>query len=508
MSIKVDDITRIIREQLGSFSLDVDVAEVGAVVSVGDGIARVQGVDRAMAGEMLEFPNGLFGIALNLEEESVGAVLLGQSDELKEGDQVRRTGRIISVPVGDEILGRVVNPLGQPVDGKGPIATSRFAPIEKLAPGVTDRQPVKEPLQTGLKAIDAMIPIGRGQRELIIGDRQTGKTAVAVDTIINQKGQDVVCIYNAIGQKQSTIAQVVKTLEEYGAMEYTIVVAASASEPAPLLYISPYSACAIGEYFRDSSRHALCIYDDLSKHAQAYREISLLLRRPPGREAYPGDVFYLHSRLLERAAKLKKDLGGGSLTALPIIETQAGDLSAYIPTNVISITDGQLFLESDLFNQGVRPAINVGNSVSRVGGSAQIKAMRQVAGSLRLDLAQYRELAAFAQFGSDLDKATQAQLNRGQRLVEILKQPQYQPLPVEKQILIIFAAINGYFDPVEVAAIRGLEIELYQFVDNRHPSLLRELVDKKQIDDDMKAKLHDLMKEFTKDVIESKKAVA
>ncbi len=508
MSIKADDITRIIREQLGSFSLDVDVAEVGAVVSVGDGIARVQGVDRAMAGEMLEFPNGLFGIALNLEEESVGAVLLGQSDELKEGDQVRRTGRIISVPVGDEILGRVVNALGQPVDGKGPIATSRFAPIEKLAPGVTDRQPVKEPLQTGLKAIDAMIPIGRGQRELIIGDRQTGKTAVAVDAIINQKGKDVICIYNAIGQKQSTIAQVVKTLEEYGAMEYSIVVAASASEPAPLLYISPYSACAIGEYFRDTGRHALCIYDDLSKHAQAYREISLLLRRPPGREAYPGDVFYLHSRLLERAAKLKKELGGGSLTALPIIETQAGDLSAYIPTNVISITDGQLFLESDLFNQGVRPAINVGNSVSRVGGSAQIKAMRQVAGSLRLDLAQYRELAAFAQFGSDLDKATQSQLNRGQRLVEILKQPQYQPLPVEKQILIIFAAINGYFDPVEISAIRELEIELYQFVDNRHPSLLRELVEKKQIDDDIKAKLHDLMKEFTKDVIELKKAVA
>ena len=508
MSIKADDITRIIREQLGSFSLDVDVAEVGAVVSVGDGIARVQGVDRAMAGEMLEFPNGLFGIALNLEEESVGAVLLGQSDELKEGDQVRRTGRIISVPVGDEILGRVVNALGQPVDGKGPIATSRFAPIEKLAPGVTDRQPVKEPLQTGLKAIDAMIPIGRGQRELIIGDRQTGKTAVAVDAIINQKGKDVICIYNAIGQKQSTIAQVVKTLEEYGAMEYSIVVSASASEPAPLLYISPYSACAIGEYFRDTGRHALCIYDDLSKHAQAYREISLLLRRPPGREAYPGDVFYLHSRLLERAAKLKKELGGGSLTALPIIETQAGDLSAYIPTNVISITDGQLFLESDLFNQGVRPAINVGNSVSRVGGSAQIKAMRQVAGSLRLDLAQYRELAAFAQFGSDLDKATQSQLNRGQRLVEILKQPQYQPLPVEKQILIIFAAINGYFDPVEISAIRELEIELYQFVDNRHPSLLRELVEKKQIDDDIKAKLHDLMKEFTKDVIELKKAVA
>ncbi len=508
MSIKADDITRIIREQLGSFSLDVDVAEVGAVVSVGDGIARVQGVDRAMAGEMLEFPNELFGIALNLEEDSVGAVLLGQSQDLKEGDQVRRTGRIISVPVGDEMLGRVVNALGQPVDGKGPIATSQFAPIEKIAPGVTDRQPVKEPLQTGLKAIDAMIPIGRGQRELIIGDRQTGKTAVAVDAIINQKGKDVVCIYNAIGQKQSTIAQVVKTLEEYGAMEYTIVVAASASEPAPLLYISPYSACALGEFFRDSGRHALCIYDDLSKHAQAYREISLLLRRPPGREAYPGDVFYLHSRLLERAAKLKKELGGGSLTALPIIETQAGDLSAYIPTNVISITDGQLFLEADLFNQGVRPAINVGNSVSRVGGSAQIKAMRQVAGSLRLDLAQYRELAAFAQFGSDLDKATQAQLSRGQRLVEILKQPQYQPLPVEKQILIIFAAINGYFDQVEVSAIQGLEIELYKFVDGRHPSILREIVDKKQIDDDLKVKVHDLLKEFTKDVIELKKAVA
>jgi F-type H+/Na+-transporting ATPase subunit alpha len=508
MDIRAEEISKIIRDQIGNYTVSVDVAEVGSVIAIGDGIARVHGVDRAMAGEMLEFPHGVFGIALNLEEESVGTVLLGDFKAIKEGDQVKRTGRIISVPVGDEMLGRVVNALGQPVDGKGPIVTSRFAPIEKIAPGVTDRQPVKEPIQTGLKAIDAMIPIGRGQRELIIGDRQTGKTAVAVDTIINQRGKDVVCIYNAIGQKQSTIAQVVKTLEEYGAMEYTIVVAASASEPAPLLYISPYSACAIGEYFRDSSRHALCIYDDLSKHAQAYREISLLLRRPPGREAYPGDVFYLHSRLLERAAKLKKDLGGGSLTALPIIETQAGDLSAYIPTNVISITDGQLFLESDLFNQGVRPAINVGNSVSRVGGSAQIKAMRQVAGSLRLDLAQYRELAAFAQFGSDLDKATQAQLNRGQRLVEILKQPQYQPLPVEKQILIIFAAINGYFDQVEVSAIGGLETELYQFVDNRHPSLLREVIDRKQIDDDLKAKLHDLMKEFTKDVIELKKAAA
>jgi len=500
MTIKADDITRIIREQLGAFTIDVDVAEVGAVVSVGDGIARVQGVDKTMAGEMLEFPNGLFGIALNLEEESVGTVLLGQAKDLKEGDQVKRTGRIMSVPVGDEMLGRVVNALGQPVDGKGPIATTKFSPIERIAPGVTDRQPVKEPLQTGLKAIDAMIPIGRGQRELIIGDRQTGKTAVAIDTIINQKGKDVICIYNAIGQKQSTIAQVVRTLEEYGAMEYSIVVAASASEPAPLLYISPYSACAIGEFFRDSGRHALCVYDDLSKHAQAYREISLLLRRPPGREAYPGDVFYLHSRLLERAAKLKKEIGGGSLTALPIIETQAGDLSAYIPTNVISITDGQLFLESDLFNQGVRPAINVGNSVSRVGGSAQVKAMRQVAGTLRLDLAQYRELAAFAQFGSDLDKATQAQLARGRRLVEILKQPQYNPLPVEQQIILIFAAINGYFDGVEVETIFGLEGQLYTFFANQHSSVLRDLVAKKTIDDDLKSQLHAAMKDFIKGV--------
>ena len=508
MDIRAEDISKIIREQIGNYAVDVDVAEVGTVIAIGDGIARLHGIERAMAGEMIEFPHSVFGIALNLEEDSVGAVLLGDFKAIKEGDTVKRTGRIISVPVGDEMLGRVVNALGQPIDGKGPIQAKQFQPIERLAPGVVDRQPVKEPLQTGLKAIDAMVPIGRGQRELIIGDRQTGKTAVAVDTIINQRGKDVICIYNAVGQKQSTVAQVVRTLEEYDAMSYTIVVAAAASDPAPMLYISPYSACAIGEYFRDSGRHALCVYDDLSKHAQAYREISLLLRRPPGREAYPGDVFYLHSRLLERAAKLNAQHGGGSLTALPIIETQAGDLSAYIPTNVISITDGQIFLESDLFHQGVRPAINVGNSVSRVGGSAQIKAMRQVAGSLRLDLAQYRELAAFAQFGSDLDKATQSQLNRGQRLVEILKQPQYQPLPVEKQILIIFAAINGYFDPVEISAIRELEIELYQFVDNRHPSLLRELVEKKQIDDDIKAKLHDLMKEFTKDVIELKKAVA
>src|SRR2546422_5553277 len=451
MDIKADEISKIIREQIGSFAVDVDVAEVGSIISVGDGIARVHGVDNAMAGEMLEFPKGVFGIALNLEEESVGAVLLGDFTEIKEGDPVKRTGRIISVPVGDELLGRVVNALGQPIDGKGPIVTKQTSPIERLAPGVVDRQSVKEPIQTGLKAIDAMVPIGRGQRELIIGDRQTGKTAVAIDAILNQKETGVICIYNAIGQKQSTIAQVVKTLEDADAMRYSIVVAAGASDPAPLLYISPYSACAMGEFFRDSGRHALCIYDDLSKHAQAYREISLLLRRPPGREAYPGDVFYLHSRLLERAAKLKKDLGGGSLTALPIIETQAGDLSAYIPTNVISITDGQIFLESDLFHQGVRPAINVGNSVSRVGGSAQIKAMRQVAGTLRLDLAQYRELAAFAQFGSDLDKSTQAQLSRGARLVEILKQPQYEPLTVERQVAIIYAGTNGYLDKIPVS---------------------------------------------------------
>src|SRR5205809_7381151 len=472
MDIRADEISKIIREQIGSFAVDVDVAEVGSIISIGDGIARVHGVENVMAGGMLEFPHGVFGIALNLEEESVGAVLLGEFKEIKEGDIVKRTGRIISVPVGDELLGRVVNALGQPIDGKGPIATKQFSPIERIAPGVVDRQSVKEPLQTGLKAIDAMVPIGRGQRELIIGDRQTGKTAVAIDTILNQKDTGVVCIYNAIGQKASTVAQVVRTLEDADAMRYTIVVAATAADPAPLLYISPYSACTFGEYFRDSGRHALVVYDDLSKHAQAYREISLLLRRPPGREAYPGDVFYLHSRLLERAAKLKNDAGGGSLTALPIIETQAGDLSAYIPTNVISITDGQIFLESDLFNQGVRPAINVGNSVSRVGGSAQIKAMRQVAGSLRLDLAQYRELAAFAQFGSDLDKATQSQLHRGQRLVEILKQPQYQPLPVEKQVAIIYAGTNGYLDGIAVDKLREYENSLYRFLDDRYPQLL------------------------------------
>jgi F-type H+-transporting ATPase subunit alpha len=508
MNIKADEISKIIREQIGSFAVDVDVSEVGSVVSLGDGIARVHGVENAMAGEMLEFPHGVLGIALNLEEESVGVVLLGEFKEIKEGDPVKRTGRIISVPVGEELLGRVVNALGQPIDGKGPIATKQFSPIERLAPGVVDRQGVREPLQTGLKAIDSMVPIGRGQRELIIGDRQTGKTAVALDTILNQKDTGVICIYNAIGQKQSTVAQVVRTLEEADALRYSIVVAATASDPAPLLYISPYSACTFGEFFRDSSRHALVIYDDLSKHAQAYREISLLLRRPPGREAYPGDVFYLHSRLLERAAKLNKELGAGSLTALPIIETQAGDLSAYIPTNVISITDGQIFLESDLFNQGVRPAINVGNSVSRVGGSAQIKAMRQVAGTLRLDLAQYRELAAFAQFGSDLDKATQAQLNRGARLVEILKQPQYQPLAVERQVAILYAGVNGYLDQVAVSDVLAFETELFAFIESKHPDVFKGIVEKKQLDDQLKAALDGAVKTFAADFTARRKAAA
>jgi F-type H+-transporting ATPase subunit alpha len=508
MDIKAEEISKIIKDQIGSFAVKVDVAEVGTVISIGDGIARIHGVERAMAGEMLEFPKGVFGIALNLEEDSVGAVLLGDFTLIKEGDPVKRTGRIISVPVGDEMLGRVVNALGQPIDGKGPITTKQFLPIERIAPGVVDRQPVKEPLQTGLKAIDGMVPIGRGQRELIIGDRQTGKTAVAVDAIINQRGKGVICIYNAVGQKQSTVAQVVRTLEEYDAMSYTIVVSASASDPAPMLYISPYSACAIGEFFRDSGRHALVVYDDLSKHAQAYREISLLLRRPPGREAYPGDVFYLHSRLLERAAKLNAAKGGGSLTALPIIETQAGDLSAYIPTNVISITDGQIFLESDLFHQGVRPAINVGNSVSRVGGSAQIRAMRQVAGSLRLDLAQYRELAAFAQFGSDLDKATQAQLNRGRRLVEILKQPQYQPLAVEKQVAIIYAATKGFLDAVAVEELRRYEEDLYRFIETRHPKVFTGIAEKKILDDEVKAALESALTEFNNQFLAGRQATA
>src|SRR6186997_2274678 len=489
MEIKADEISKIIREQIGSYAVEVDVAEVGSVVSLGDGIARVHGVERAMAGEMLEFPHGVFGIALNLEEDGVGAVLLGEYTEIKEGDTVKRTGRIISVPVGEELLGRVVNALGQPIDGKGPITSKQFMPIERIAPGVVDRQPVREPLQTGLKAIDAMVPIGRGQRELIIGDRQTGKTAVAVDAIINQGDKDVICIYNAIGQKQSTIAQVVRILEEADALRYSIIVASGASEPAPLLYISPYSACTMGEYFRDSGRHALCVYDDLSNHAQAYREISLLLRRPPGREAYPGDVFYLHSRLLERAAKMRKELGGGSLTALPIIETQAGDLSAYIPTNVISITDGQIFLESDLFHQGTRPAINVGNSVSRVGGSAQIKAMRQVAGSLRLDLAQYRELAAFAQFGSDLDPATQKQLARGVRLVEVLKQPQYQPLTAASQVAILWVATRGHLDPVDLADVGEWEKGFHAYLAARRPGILAAITEQKDISKDIEAEL-------------------
>src|SRR6266704_3075680 len=449
-NIKADEISKILREQIENYEQTVSVDEVGAVISVGDGIARVHGLEKVMAGEMLAFPHNVFGIALNLEEEEVGVVLLGESQELKEGDVVKRTNTIMSVPVGEELVGRVVNPLGQPVDGKGPVATKRRNPLEKIAPGVLDRQPVREPLQTGIKAIDAMIPIGRGQRELIIGDRQTGKTAVILDTIINQKGGDVICIYCGIGQKRSTIAQVVKTLTDAGAMDYTIVVTSSAAEPASLQYIAPYAACAMGEFFRDTKRHAITFYDDLSKHAQAYREISLLLRRPPGREAFPGDVFYLHSRLLERAAKLNDKLGGGSLTALPVIETQAGDVSAYIPTTVISITDGQIYLETDLFNAGQRPALNVGISVSRVGSAAQTKAMRQVAGQLRLDLAQYRELEAFAAFGSDLDSASKAQLDRGQRMVELLKQPQYQPMATEDQVVSIWGGTTGRMDDVPV----------------------------------------------------------
>ncbi len=494
--IHADEISRLLRGEIENYEKAINVSETGSVISVGDGIARVFGLENVMSGEMVEFPHGVTGIALNLEEDQVGTVLLGEYQEIKEGDEVRRTGKIMSVPVGEALIGRVVNALGEPIDGKGPIATTETRPVEAIAPGVVDRRGVKEPLQTGIKAIDSMIPIGRGQRELIIGDRQTGKTAVVLDTIINQKGGDVICIYVAIGQKRSTVAQVVKTLEDYGAMEYSIVVAATASDPAPMQYIAPYAGCAMGEYFRDSKRHALCIYDDLSKHAAAYREISLLLRRPPGREAYPGDVFYLHSRLLERAAKLNDEKGGGSLTALPIIETQAGDISAYIPTNVISITDGQIFLLADLFNSDVRPAIDVGLSVSRVGGSAQIKAMRQVAGSLRLDLAQYRELAAFALFGSELDKASQQQLNRGKRLIEILKQPQYAPVPVEKQVVIIYAGTNGMLDDLAVEHIRPFEAELNRFLDTSQSALLTEIREKKTLDDQVKAKLNTLIKEF------------
>ena len=477
VDLKAEEITEIIRQQLTGISKGVDVAEVGTITSIGDGIARVYGLERVMSGELVQFPHDVTGLALNLEEDNVGIVLLGDYQELKEGDQCKRTGRIMSVPVGQAMVGRVVNALGMPIDGKGPVNTTEFYPIERLAPGVVDRKPVKEPLQTGLKAIDAMIPIGRGQRELIIGDRQTGKTAVAIDTIINQKGKDVICVYVAIGQKKSTVAQIVKTLEQYGAMDYTIIVNASASEAAPLQYLAPYAGCAMGEYFLYNGKHALVIYDDLSKHAASYREISLLLRRPPGREAYPGDVFYLHSRLLERASKLSDAKGGGSLTALPIIETQAGDVSAYIPTNVISITDGQIFLETDLFHSGVRPAINVGISVSRVGGSAQVRSMRSVSGTLRLDLAQYRELAAFAQFGSDLDKTTQAQLNRGKRLVEILKQGQYSPLRVGLQTASIYAGTKGFLDNLAVEAVRPFEAALHQHLDRRARAARRQARD-------------------------------
>jgi F-type H+-transporting ATPase subunit alpha len=506
--IRADEIARLLRSEIENYDSAVNVTETGSVISVGDGIARIYGLEKVMAGELIEFPHNVSGIALNLEEDQVGAVLLGEYQEIKEGDEVRRTGRIMSVPVGEAMVGRVVNAIGEPIDGKGPITTSESNAIERIAPGVVDRQPVKEPMQTGIKAIDSMIPIGRGQRELIIGDRQTGKTAVALDTIINQKGGDVICIYVAIGQKRSTVAQVVKTLTDYGAMDYTIIVAATASDPAPMQYISPYAGCAMGEYFRDRGKHVLCIYDDLSKHAAAYREISLLLRRPPGREAYPGDVFYLHSRLLERAAKLNKDNGGGSLTALPIIETQAGDISAYIPTNVISITDGQIFLIADLFNSNVRPAVDVGLSVSRVGGSAQVKAMRQVAGSLRLDLAQFRELAAFAQFGSELDQASQRQINRGRRLTEILKQPQYQPLPVEKQVMIIFAGTNGYLDDLPVEQCREFESELYRFLENSKPGVLQGIRDKKNLDDDLRGQIKAALDEFKqKFVAEHKGAV-
>jgi len=503
--IKADEITKLIREQIENYETRISVDEVGTVMSLGDGIARVHGLEKVMAGEMLQFPHQVYGLAMNLEEDQVGAVLLGDFTEIKEGDEVKRTGRIMSVPVGKAMIGRVVNSLGQPIDDKGPIATTEFIAVERIAPGVIDRQPVREPMATGIKAIDAMIPIGRGQRELIIGDRQTGKTAIAIDTIINSRGKNLICIYCAIGQKRSSIAQVVKILEDAGAMEYTIVVAASASEPAPMQYIAPYAACAIGEYFRDNKQHALCIYDDLSKHAAAYREISLLLRRPPGREAYPGDVFYLHSRLLERASKLSDKMGGGSLTALPVIETQAGDVSAYIPTNVISITDGQIYLETDLFNSGIRPAVNVGLSVSRVGFSAAIKAMKQVGASLKLELAQYRELAAFAMFASDLDKASQNQLNRGQRLTEILKQNQYEPLPFSKQITIIFAGTGGFLDDIPVEQCREFEKGLYKYIETAAPDIFNNIETKKALDDQLKADMKKAIQEFKDTFVAEKK---
>lgn len=498
MQIRADEISELIKKQITDFETRIDVREVGTIITVGDGIAKIFGIEKAMAGELLEFPHGIYGIVFNLEEDNVGAVLLGEDKYIKEGDIVKRTKRIVEVPVGEAVVGRVVNALGQPLDGKGPIDAKHSRKVEIIAPGIVMRQPVKEPLQTGLKAIDAMIPIGRGQRELIIGDRQTGKTALAVDTIINQKGGDVICIYVAIGQKRASVARVVDTLIRYGAMDYTIVVSATASDPATMQYLSPYSGCAMGEYFRDNGKHALIIYDDLSKHAHAYRQLSLLLRRPPAREAYPGDVFYLHSRLLERAAKLSDKLGSGSLTALPIIETQAGDVSAYIPTNVISITDGQIYLESDLFYAGIRPAVNVGLSVSRVGGAAQIKAMKQVAGMLRLDLAQYKELAAFAQFGSDLDKTTLAQIARGQRMVELLKQDQYAPIPVEAQVLLIFAGTNGFLDDVPVPSIKKFEKEFLKYLRDKKEDLRKDLRDKKVIDDNLRSKIGTAIEEFKK----------
>ena len=496
MNLRADEISSLIQKQIEGFEEGIELKETGRVISVGDGIARIYGLGEAMAGELLEFPGGLSGMVLNLEEDNVGAVLLGRDDNIKEGDEVKRTGRIMEVPIGPEMVGRVVDGLGQPIDGKGPIKTDKFGPIERVAPGVIDRKSVHEPMQTGIKSIDGMIPIGRGQRELIIGDRQTGKTAVAIDAIINQKGQNMFCIYVAVGQKRSTVAQVVKTLEQYDAMKYTIVVSASASDPAPMQFIAPYAGCAMGEYFRDNGQHCLIVYDDLSKQAAAYRQLSLLLRRPPGREAYPGDVFFFHSRLLERSAKVSDELGAGSMTALPIIETQAGDVSAYIPTNVISITDGQIFLETDLFYSGVRPAINVGLSVSRVGGSAQIKGMKQVAGKLRLDLAQYREMAAFAQFGSDLDAATQAQLHRGERLVELLKQPQYKPLSVVQQIISIFAGVRGLVDDIPVADIQKFESGLINFIDDKHQSLIEKIGAAKKLDDDSEAELQAAIEEF------------
>ena len=496
MNLRADEISSLIQKQIEGFEEGIELKETGRVISVGDGIARIYGLGEAMAGELLEFPGGLSGMVLNLEEDNVGAVLLGRDEHIKEGDEVKRTGRIMEVPIGPEMVGRVVDGLGQPIDGKGPIKTDKFGPIERIAPGVIDRKSVHEPMQTGIKSIDGMIPIGRGQRELIIGDRQTGKTAVAIDAIINQKGQNMFCIYVAVGQKRSTVAQVVKTLEQYDAMKYTIVVSASASDPAPMQFIAPYAGCAMGEYFRDNGQHCLIVYDDLSKQAAAYRQLSLLLRRPPGREAYPGDVFFLHSRLLERSAKVSDELGAGSMTALPIIETQAGDVSAYIPTNVISITDGQIFLETDLFYSGVRPAINVGLSVSRVGGSAQIKGMKQVAGKLRLDLAQYREMAAFAQFGSDLDAATQAQLQRGERLVELLKQPQYKPLSVAQQIISIFTGVRGLVDDIAVADIQKFESGLINFIEDKHKNLIDKIHDAKKLDDETEAQVKAAIEEF------------